>query len=181
MARRSKQSVFSSAFVKIGRPDCGNLRRSVSTPSLDIRGESRGFSLVLKRNCSIAPGALASVFAALAVAVLGIGIGFAFAGAWLILPFAGLEVLALGAAFAMQARHATDYERIELDGGKLRVEVGEAQAIARYELDARRARIELQGPHLVLRGAGEELRIGRHLDDEARMRFAAELKNRLRI
>jgi uncharacterized membrane protein len=148
---------------------------------LAFRGESRDFSLLLKRNCSIAPGALACVFAALAVAVLGIGVGFAMAGAWLILPFAGLEVIALGAAFVLQARHATDYERIELAGGRLRVEVGEAERVARYELDSRGARVEMQGPHVLLSGAGEEVRIGRHLDDEARVRFAAELKNRLRI
>jgi uncharacterized membrane protein len=147
---------------------------------LAFRDESRGFSLVLKRNCSIAPGSLACVFAALAAAVLAIGIGFAFAGAWLVLPFAGLEVLLLAGAFALQARHATDYERIELDSGRLKVEVAEAQRIERYELDARQARIELQGPHVVLRGEREELRIGRHLDEEARRRFAAELKNRLR-
>lgn len=153
----------------------------MSTPSLELafRGESRDFSLLLKRNCSIAPGALACVFAALAVAVLGIGVGFALAGAWLILPFAGLEVAALGAAFVLQARHATDYERIELAGGRLRLEVAEAERVARYELDARAARIEMQGPHVVLRGAGETLRIGRHLDDEARARFAGELKKRL--
>jgi len=159
----------------------------VSTPSLDFsrrelafREEHGGFSLTLKRNCSIAPAGLACVFAALAVAVLGIGIGFAIAGAWLILPFASLEVIALGAAYLLQARHATDYERIELAHGQLRVEVSDAERIARYELDARRARIEMQGPHVVLRGPGSELRIGRHLDDEARMRFAAELKKRLR-
>jgi uncharacterized membrane protein len=119
------------------------------------------------------------VFAALAVAVLGIGVGFALAGAWLILPFAGLEVVALGAAFVLQARHATDYERIELAGGRLRLEVAEAERVARYEVDARAARIEMQGAHVVLRGAGETLRIGRHLDDEARVRFAGELKKRL--
>lgn len=163
----------------------------MSTPSLQsplcnarrelaFREEHGGFSLTLKRNCSIAPGGLACVFAALALAVLGIGIGFAIAGAWLILPFAGLEVLLLAAAFLLQARHATDYERIELDRGRLRVEVAEGQRVARYEIDARRARIEMRGPHVVLRGPGEELRLGRHLDDEARVAFAAELKNRLR-
>lgn len=154
----------------------------MSTPSLELafRGESRDFSLLLKRNCSIAPGTLACVFVALAVLVLGVGVGFAIAGAWLILPFAGLEVLLLAGAFVMQARHATDYERIELADGRLRVEVGEAQRIARFELDARRARIEMDGPHVLLRGPEQELRIGRHLDDKARVRFAAELKNRLR-
>lgn len=40
----------------------------------------------------------------LAVITLTIGIGFALLGAWLVLPFAGLEVLALGAAFLCRAR-----------------------------------------------------------------------------
>ena len=43
----------------------------------------------------------------LAVVTLSIGIGFAAMGAWLILPFAGLEVLALGAAFLAYARRFT--------------------------------------------------------------------------
>ena len=163
----------------------------MSTPSLDsslwnarrelaFREEHGGFSLILKRNCSITPAGLACVFAALAVAVLAIGVGFAVAGAWLILPFAGLEVLLLAAAFVLHARHATDYERIELAGGRLRVEVGEASRVARYELDARRARIEMEGPHVLLRGPKEELELGRHLDVGSRLAFAAELKKRLR-
>ena len=119
------------------------------------------------------------MFAALAVAVIGIGVGFAMVGAWLILPFAGLEVIALGVAFVLQARHATDYERIELAQGRLRIEVSEAERIAHHELDARGTRVEMQGPQVVLCGAGETLKIGRHLDDEARVRFAAELKKRL--
>ena len=164
----------------------------MSTPSLDsslwnarrelaFREEHGGFSLILKRNCSITPAGLACVFAALAVAALAIGVGFAVAGAWLILPFAGLEVLLLAAAFVLQARHATDYELIELEGGRLRVEVGEASRVARYELDARRARIEMEGPHVLLRGPKEELELGRHLDVASRVAFAAELKKRLRI
>ena len=40
----------------------------------------------------------------LAVVTLSIGVGFALLGAWLILPFAGLEVLALSAAFLCYAR-----------------------------------------------------------------------------
>jgi uncharacterized membrane protein len=48
---------------------------------------------------------LAGVFAALSIVTLAIGIGFAIVGAWLILPFAGLEVLGLGIAFVVHARH----------------------------------------------------------------------------
>ena len=154
---------------------------STPTRELAFREEHGGFSLTLKRNCSISPAGLACVFAALAFAVLAIGTGFAIAGAWLILPFAGLEVLRLGGAFVLQARHANDCERIALERGRLTVEVADGQRVARYELDARRVRVEQQGARLVLRGAGEALELGRHLDEASRAAFGAELKNRLRI
>lgn len=46
------------------------------------------------------------MFAALGALTLGIAGAFAALGAWLILPFAGLEVLVLGAAFWITARRA---------------------------------------------------------------------------
>ena len=160
----------------------------MSTPALELprrklpfREGARGFSVILKRNCSISPAGLACVFAALGIAALAIGTGFALVGAWLILPFAGLEVLLLGAAFFLEARHATDYERIELDRGRLAIEVAQAERVAHYELDARAVRIETDGRHVVLRGGPHALVLGRHLDLESRAAFAAELAKRLRI
>jgi len=129
----------------------------------------------------MSPAGLAKVFAALAVLVLAIGVGFAMAGAWLILPFAGLEVLLLGAAFVMYGRHAADYERVEIELGRpgveMRVEVAEAERITRYRLDD--ARVSLEEGRVVLRGAREELEIGRHLGPEGRAGLAAELQARL--
>ena len=80
---------------------CGTLQRSVSTPSPEFPA---GFSPTLKRNCSISPAGLLCVYAALGSVSLAIGIGFAIQGAWLILPFAGLEVVALAVAFFVYAR-----------------------------------------------------------------------------
>lgn len=54
----------------------------------------------------MSPAGFAAVLAALALLVLTIGAGFALAGAWLVLPFAGLEVLMLGAVFLAYARRA---------------------------------------------------------------------------
>jgi uncharacterized membrane protein len=145
-----------------------------------VSTSSTGFSLTLKRNCSISPASLAGVFAVLALVALAIGAGFAALGAWLVLPFAGLEVLLLGAAYLMYARHAADYERIELEAGRLTVEVAQAQRLQRYELDARRARVCVERQaRVVLRAGEEELEIGRHLDAEARVAFARELERRL--
>lgn len=148
---------------------------------LPFRDGNAGFSLTLKRNCSISPAGFAGVFAALACVVVAIGAGFAVVGAWLVLPFAGLEVLLLGSAYLIHARRAADYERIVLDSGRLTVEVGEAQKTSRYEIDACRARVRLEEERVVLLGAREQLELGRHLDASTRARFAAELQKRLRI
>jgi uncharacterized membrane protein len=148
---------------------------------LDERG---GFTLVLKRNCSNSPAGFACACGALAVLVLAIGAGFAAAGAWLVLPFAGLEVLLLGAAFVLYARQAADYERIELGAGRLSVEVAERGRTARHALDPRRVRVcvEKEGEaRIVLRAPGEEVEVGRNLDAPSRIRLAAELERRLRI
>lgn len=148
---------------------------------LPFRDGNAGFSLILKRNCSLSPAGLAGVFVALAAVVLAIGTAFAVAGAWLVLPFAGLEVMALVAAYLAYARRAADYERIELAAGRLTVEVAEAQRMSRYEMEARRAWVCLEKERVVLRGAREELQLGRHLDAEGRVEFAAQLQKRLRI
>jgi uncharacterized membrane protein len=152
-----------------------------SARELPFRDGNAGFSLILKRNCSISPAALAGVLVALAAVVLAVGVGFAFAGAWLVLPFAGLEALALAGAYLAYARHAADYERIDLAAGRLTVEVAEAHSTLRYEMEARRARVCLENDGVVLRGAGKELQLGRHLDAQRRAQFAAQLQERLRI
>ena len=127
----------------------------------------------------MSPAALAAVFAALAGVVLLIGIGFAIAGAWLILPFAGLEIALLAAAYLAYARHAADYERIELDEGRVRVEVTEGRARRQVEFDSKATRLCVEKGRVVLRGAGQELEIGRHLGADARVEFAAELQKNL--
>lgn len=125
----------------------------------------------------MSPAGLAKVFAALAALVLAIGAGFAAAGAWLVLPFAGLEVLLLGAAFVLHARHAADYERIELQSGRLEIEVTEADRVARYQLQ--NARVSMEEGRVVLRDAKEEIEVGRHIGAEARAELVAELEKTL--
>ena len=62
----------------------------------------------LSRNCSMSPAGFATALALLAAVTVAIGVVFAVLGAWLVLPFAGLEVLALAVAFRMYARRAQD-------------------------------------------------------------------------
>lgn len=147
-------------------------------------GSSQEFSLLLKRNCSISPKGMILVFALLAVATLGIATGFALVGAWLVLPFAGLEVAALVAAFVLTARHAADYERIEIARGRLTVEVAEGRARRRHALErgALRVRYVPERARVLLTcAAAGEIEVGRHLDAQARIALADRLNKTLSL
>ena len=146
-------------------------------------GQAHDLSLVLKRNCSISPAGLWRVFALIALVTLGIGAGFACFGAWLILPFAGVELLVLAAAFLVVGRHATDCERIEFAAGRVRVEVRDSERTAVHEFDLSRAQVVLGegggGMRVWLRARDAQLEIGRHLDEQSRAGLATELRRRL--
>jgi uncharacterized membrane protein len=141
------------------------------------------FNLTVKRNCSITPGALLWILAAMMLLSFGIGIGFAWLGAWMILPFAGLEMFALAAAFYLNGRHAGDYERIRFADGRLVVEVCDAERIARHEFNPAWVRLDERslghGHRVLLRSHGRELEIGRHLDSRTRASLAAQLRHSL--
>jgi len=65
----------------------------------------------MRRNCALTPCQLAVWFAAVSSLSIAVATFFALAGAWMVLPFAFLEVAALGIAFVVYARHAADFER----------------------------------------------------------------------
>lgn len=151
---------------------------------LAYQGQGSGFSLLLKRNCSISPSGLAWTFGLIALVTVGIAVFFATLGAWMVLPFAGIELTCLGIAFLMNGRHAADYERIQLDEGRLLIEVRELDSMRCHEFNPAQASVKLAGKGLsarvVLAAPGRSLEIGRHLHPQARLDLAGELNRRLR-
>ncbi len=122
---------------------------------------------------------LCALFAGLASLSMGIAIFWSWQGAWLILPFAGAEVAALGAALDRHARRACDFERITVREQQLLVEIGETDKISRHEFNLQWVRLVVVSDsrrRLALRCHGRELEIGRHLDAEGRIRLASELR-----
>lgn len=143
-----------------------------------------GFSLTTKRNCSMSPQALVWLLVFTACLSFAIGIGFALAGAWPVLPFVGLELAALTAAFYANARHASDFERIVVRDGVMLVEV---RAAGRSEVHRFhpgwvqvRTRTAVDDVTVGIRSHGRELEIGRHLDAPGRGMLAGELAGRLK-
>ncbi len=137
---------------------------------------------MIKRNCSASPGQLAAVFASIVAVSFAIGAVFAAHGFWLVLPFVGVETLAVAAAFLCYGRRAADYERIEISGGEIAVEQVEGSQRSVRRLPAPWARVEVKrqgrtGRVSVWLAAGaERIEVGRHLLDTRRLQLAEELK-----
>jgi uncharacterized membrane protein len=138
-----------------------------------------GFSRVDRRNNSLSSTGRLLVFAFIFAISIGIAAGFALLGAWLILPFAGLEMLVLWLAFRYIDRRAGDYERIAIAGDRVEIEVCDAGRRSRHELNRLWAQLAGEGGRLALRSHGREYVIGRYLDDEQRLALRREIGRHL--
>ncbi|MDN7600498.1 DUF2244 domain-containing protein [Burkholderia gladioli] len=134
---------------------------------------------LIKRNCSVSPRQFVACYASLAAFSLAIAVLLLWRGAWLVLPFTGVELLAVGVAFAMYARHAVDYERIRLFPHRLLIERMSAERMTRLEFNPRWVRVEARlTPRDPVRivSRGQSVVVGQHLAQHRRAQFARELR-----
>jgi uncharacterized membrane protein len=139
---------------------------------------------VCRRNCSIAPGALVLVFCSLVALAFGFGIAFAFHGPWMILPFAGVEMLALGCAFLVCGRRVGEFERVRVGPDMVVVEEGGRGGVVAHEFNPRWARVEVHRRPLAVRvwlfQAGRKVELGQHLGFERRLAFCNDFEAALK-
>lgn len=143
----------------------------------------RGVRWALRRNCSLTPAQLGWFYASLCLVSLGIATFFWLQGATLILPIAWLELAAVGAALLVYARHATDGERISLEGSQLVVELEHAGRLERAEFHRDWVRVEPrtdQRSLIELSGRGRSVQVGRFVRPELRPVLAHEIRTALR-
>lgn len=142
-----------------------------------------GLRWVMRRNCSLTPQQVLVAYLAICAISLSIAVVFAWFGAMPVLYFAGLELLLLGGALLMYARHAADHETITLKNSLVSVEHHCGTRVERAEFRAEWLRVEPaegQGSLLELSGAGRRTRVGRYLRPEWRHMLARELRQALR-
>ncbi len=138
---------------------------------------------LLKRNCSVTPVQLGALFLSLCVVSLSIATLFWAHGAKMVMWFAWVELLAVGWAFLIYARHARDGEKIILQGGQLVVELETAGQIHRAEFNREWVRVEPRegdGSLIEVSGQGQSVNVGRHLRPELRPALAREIRSVLR-
>ena len=137
----------------------------------------------LRRNCSVSPAQLGGLYLSLCLVSLGIGAVFWSQGAVLVMPFVGLELVAVGVAFWVFARHASDGERISLEGSRLVVELESGGRLQRAEFNRDWVRVEPKngGRSLIqLSAQGRSVEVGRYVLPELRSALAREIRMALR-
>ena len=100
-------------------------------------------------------------------------------GAWMVLPFAGLEIFFLLLAFRVIGRHDSDYERVQVAGREFRwtrsecgriEELSGNAAWAHLSTVARNGRLEVG-----LRYMGKSVLVGKMISDEQRKSLCRSL------
>jgi len=129
-------------------------------------------------------------FVLIAMCILSgiIALGFAAIGAWPILPFAGLEMLALGSSlyyvcWKLRYRHV-----ITLDDNTLHVQKGHYYPRQQWQFKLDEAALSVtpeqhpwDGPRLSLYSKGEEIPIGEFLNREDSLKLLELLRARVRV
>jgi uncharacterized membrane protein len=134
---------------------------------------------VLKPNCSISPRQLGAVYLSLCLVSMVISAFFVWHGAPFVAAFAGIELLAVGLALLVFARHAADQEVLTLQADVLTVQRVLGNSHESFELPLAWLSVEPaagQGSLVQLRGRGQQLHVGRFLRPHQRGQLAVELR-----
>jgi uncharacterized membrane protein len=137
----------------------------------------------LKPNCSLSWRWVKRLVAGLGCCILAVGAYWVYLGAWLVVPFTGLELLVLGAGFYLSSLAGHSREVIEIDGEDLRVLRGSnrLQEVARLPRYWTRATLSRDPggwypSRLVLRCHGRRVEVATRLIESEREDLAAELQ-----
>lgn len=133
----------------------------------------------LRRNCSLTPKQMLGFYLGLSSVSLVIAGIFWWLGARLVMPFAWLEVVALGAALVVHARHVTDRESIHLQGDVLTVERAFGPHTERCEFCTEWVRVvssRERGSLIELSERGKTVVVGRFVRPELRGLLAEEMR-----
>ena len=137
---------------------------------------------LIRPNCSLRWREVVRFYLAMMVVSFGIAVAFALQGAWLVLPFAGLEMAVLGAALYTVARRSYRWQVVSVHTD--RIEIAEhgtgQQRLETFQRAWARVRLQpaaIQGhpSRLTIGSHGRRVEIGGCLNEEDKKYLAHEL------
>lgn len=142
---------------------------------------------IIRPNQSLSWRRAVQVYLAIAAVVLAIGLVFAWHGYWPVLPFAGLEIVVLGAAFYLCLTRSQLREVVTISRDTVSVERGRKQPEQYWECPRAWARISMERSpiawypsRLSVAFQGRQVEIGRFLNEMERQTLAVELQGMVR-
>ena len=145
-----------------------------------------GLRVLVRPNRSLSRRAMAVLFAGIAAVVITIGVGFSLVGAWLVLPFAGLEVAVVGAVLYLLFRGADDHDLIVIHHNRVTVVRRRGGREKREEFQRYWVKVQLQRgrswypSRLTIGSHGRFVVIGADISEEERRELGARLNELLR-
>lgn len=137
---------------------------------------------VVERNQSLSWDGNKLFILFVALLTLGIAVIFAIQGMWLILPFAGLEVIALAIGLYICSLRCRDREVITIDLDKVFIESGRYKPENCWHFDRtwlsivlKKAPIYGYPSQLFFRSKGKEVEVGKYLTNKERKSLAETL------
>jgi len=141
-----------------------------------------GTCFIIRPNASLSWRGSLFCYGLIVTVSLTIALGFAAIGLWPVLPFAGAELLLLGAAMYHVALRCREREIIRIAAGKVEVLRGRRRLVREAEFHLPWVRVVLQSTaaslaplRVLLRGQGRETEVGRFLVEAERRRLARRL------
>lgn len=141
---------------------------------------------VIRPNCSLGWRGAKRYLALQSVVVLLAAAPMVWMGGWLVLPFAGVELLALTGAFYWVLLRLNRIEVVVMEGDRVVVQRGRRGPEERVELPRAWARVvlekgraELDQDRLFLRAHGRQTEVGAALTNQEKARLGEELTRAL--
>jgi uncharacterized membrane protein len=142
---------------------------------------------LIRPNCSLPWRDVVRFYLGMLMVCFSIAIAFALKGAWLILPFAGLEMLALGIALYVVARRATSWQEISINDDRIRVVDYDSRHEEERSFQRAWAQVVHEGAvikghpsRLSIRSHGRCVEVGRYLNEDEKRYLAQELSRAVR-
>ena len=150
-----------------------------------------GNQVIAKPNNSLSFEGGLKVLTVLFIVIFLVTLSFVRIGAWLVLPFAGFELLAFAYAFYIVYLHANDYDRITIDDENVLVEKSNNKQITAMQFKRSWTKVSLREvgsegvlytkSGLFIGSHGNEIEFGKDfISDEERPQLARELKQKLK-
>ncbi|MEY3862919.1 MAG: hypothetical protein RIR60_1285 [Pseudomonadota bacterium] len=150
-----------------------------------------GDKIIARPNNSLSVEDSVKLLAALAGIALVVALGFFHIGAWLVLPFAGLEIVAFAYAFHTVYLHADDFESITIENDRVVVEKRNVKEVTTTVFQRYWAQVNVRDVAMIkgsngksglfISSHGNEVEFGRNfINDEQRSQLARDLRQKLR-